>query len=154
MREVNNEKHDGRGKMSGEVKAAWPEMPHVPVAWGEVFDKLTILEIKAVKLSDPAGLVNVLRELTEIRGVVGDLKRFPAGLAELIDQLKAINAGLWEVEEGKRQCEYRQCFDDTFVQLARRVYFGNDQRAVIKRQINILLGSKLVEEKYFGKTGL
>lgn len=127
----------------------WPAMPQLPVAWGEVFDKLTILQIKAEKLQDAAKLANVNKERQEIEKVVGNQARFPAGLPALVQALKDINAQLWDVEDGKRDCERRQCFDDSFVQLARKVYFGNDQRAVIKRQINELLGSALVEEKSY-----
>lgn len=131
------------------VKNEWPAMPQLPVAWGEVFDKLTILQIKAEKLQDASKLANVNKERLEIEKVVGDLTRFPAGLPALIQALKDINTQLWDVEDGKRDCERRQCFDDSFVQLARKVYFGNDQRAVIKRQLNELLGSALVEEKSY-----
>lgn len=129
--------------------SAWPAMPQLPVAWGEVFDKLTILQIKADKLQDIAKRVNVNKELQAIEAVVGDMTRFPAGLPVLVQALKDINTHLWGVEDAKRECERRQCFDDGFVQLARKVYFGNDQRAVIKRQINALLGSALVEEKSY-----
>ena len=122
-------------------------MPCVPVAWGEVFDKLTILEIKAQRLVAPQQLANVARERGEIEAVVGDTSRFPAGLFEFVGQLKSVNAALWAIEDGKRACESRQCFDAAFVQLARQVYQFNDQRAAIKRQINLLLGSALVEEK-------
>lgn len=128
---------------------AWPAMPLLPVAWGEVFDKLTILQIKADKLQNPTQRANVTRERHQIDQVVGDLTRFPAGLPALVQALKDINTQLWDVEDGKRDCERRQCFDDRFVQLARQVYFGNDQRAAIKRQINTLLGSALVEEKSY-----
>ena len=131
------------------IKAEWPTTPQLPVSWGEVFDKLTILQIKAEKLHDDHKRANVERERTEIEKVVGELQRFPAGLPDLLHQLKDINSQLWEVEDGKRDCERRQCFDDSFVQLARKVYFGNDQRAAIKRQINDLLGSALVEEKSY-----
>ena len=133
--------------MSNQTKTAWPEMPCLPVAWGEVFDKLTILQTKAERLDDPLKVANVERERAEIERVVGELDRFPPDLTELVSQLKEINAALWDVEDGKRDCERRQCFDASFVQLARRVYVGNDQRAAIKRQINVLLGSALVEEK-------
>ncbi len=133
--------------MSHQTKTNWPAMPCLPVAWGEVFDKLTILQIKAQRLTDPAQLANVERERREIEAVVGDLSRFPAGLTELVSQLKTVNASLWDIENGKRDCERRQSFDAAFVQLARQVYLGNDQRAAIKRQINVLLGSTLVEEK-------
>lgn len=128
---------------------AWPAMPQLPVAWGEVFDKLTILQIKTDKLQDAAKRANVNQERLAIEAVVGDMVRFPAGLPALVQALKDINTQLWDVEDAKRDCERRQCFDDGFVQLARKVYFGNDQRAAIKRQINELLGSALVEEKSY-----
>lgn len=124
-------------------------MPQLSVAWGEVFDKLTILQIKAEKFKDAAKLANVIKERQEIEKVAGDLARFPNDLPVLVQALKAINAELWDVEDGKRDCERRQCFDDSFVQIARKVYFGNDKRAFIKRQINELLGSALVEEKSY-----
>ena len=128
---------------------AWPAMPQLPVAWGEVFDKLTILQIKTDKLKDAAKLAHVNQERQAIEAVVGDMARFPVGLPALVRALKDINTQLWDVEDAKRDCERRQCFDDRFVQLARQVYFGNDQRAAIKRQINALLGSALVEEKSY-----
>lgn len=128
---------------------AWPAMPQLPVAWGEVFDKLTILQIKADKLQDAVKRAHVNQERLAIEAVVGDMARFPVGLPALVRALKDINAQLWDVEDAKRDCERRQCFDDRFVQLARQVYFGNDQRAAIKRQINTLLGSALVEEKSY-----
>ena len=132
---------------------AWPPMPQLPVAWGEVFDKLTILQIKADKLQDAAKRANVTKERLAIEAVVGDLARFPAGLPALVQALKYINAQLWDVEDAKRDGERRQCFDEHFVQLARQVYFGNDRRALIKRQINALMGSALVEEKSYQAYG-
>ena len=127
----------------------WTEMPLLPVSWGEVFDKMTILQIKVEKFAGSGKLANVERELCAIAGVVGDLQRFPPELQPCMDELKRINGRLWDVEDGKRECERRQCFNDHFVQLAREVYFGNDQRASIKRQINALLGSAIVEEKSY-----
>jgi hypothetical protein len=131
------------------LPCALDAVPLLPVAWGEVFDKLSILDIKAGKLADPAKLANVERERAAILQVVGPLARFPAGLAEQLRQLRTINEQLWEVEDGKRDCERRQCFDASFVALARQVYFGNDERAAIKRRINLLLGSAIVEEKSY-----
>ena len=132
---------------------AWPAMPRLPVAWGEVFNKLTILNIKACKLQDAAKRANVNQERLAIEAVVGDMARFPVGLPALVQALKDINTQLWDVEDAKRDCERRQCFDERFVQLARQVYFGNDRRAAIKRQINALLGSALVEEKSYQAYG-
>jgi Family of unknown function (DUF6165) len=127
----------------------WPKMPILPVSWGEVFDKLTILCIKAEKLTDSAKLANIELEKKEIGRVVGDISRFPVELLPLVEELKQINERLWDVEDGKRDCERRQSFDEGFVRLARKVYFGNDQRAAIKRKINDLLGSAIVEEKSY-----
>ena len=129
------------------VESQWPVMPSLPVSWGEVFDKLTILEIKSEKLSDPVQLHNVERERIAIERVVGDRARFPAELDEWVRQLRVINSKLWDIEDAKRDCERRQCFDEFFIQLARRVYIDNDRRASIKRSINGLLGSAIVEEK-------
>jgi hypothetical protein len=124
-------------------------MPMLPVAWGEVFDKLTILQIKSEKLSDATKLSNVERERYEIEQVVADLSPFSESLDDLVGKLKAVNTELWDIEEGKRDCERRQSFDEKFIQLARQVYIKNDYRAAIKKQINQLLGSALVEEKSY-----
>jgi len=132
------------------LKTSWPTLPMIPVAWGEVFDKLTILQIKVEKLHGETELVNVEYERRAIVKVVGDMQRFPAELIPLVDELKRINEFLWDVEDGKRDCERLKCFDDQFIKLARKVYFGNDKRAAIKRNINKLLGSTIVEEKSYG----
>jgi len=121
----------------------------VPVSWGEVIDKITILEIKAERLSDPDKRVNVLRELGELAAVRD--REFPghADLARLAADLKAINESLWVIEDDIRECERAKTFDDRFIALARAVYVTNDRRALVKRQINDLLGSALVEEKSY-----
>lgn len=126
-----------------------PVMPMLPVAWGEVFDKLTILQIKSEKIKDAAKLSNIELERVEIERVVADLAPFSEDLQELIGQLKFINAELWDIEDGKRECERKKCFDDSFIQLARQVYIKNDRRAAIKKGINQLLGSALTEEKSY-----
>ena len=125
----------------------WPAVPHIPVAWGEVFDKLTILDIKLLHLRTPAQQENLQRECQAIHEAIGARSRFPPGLDALVDALRDLNQLLWHIEEGKRRCEREQRFDAQFIQLAREVYLKNDQRAVIKRQINDLLGSGLREEK-------
>ncbi len=121
----------------------------VPVSWGEVIDKITILEIKLERLSDAAKRVNVRRELDEL--VTVRERDFPnhAGLAVLSAQLKAINEKLWVIEDDIRDCERSKDFGADFVRLARAVYFTNDERAAVKRHINDLLGSTLVEEKSY-----
>jgi hypothetical protein len=127
----------------------WVDTPRLPVAWGEVFDKLTILAIKHEKISDPSKRANVANEFDAISAIVGDFGQYPDELTGLYDELKAINLRLWDVEDGKRACERTQSFGEDFVALAREVYFGNDKRAALKRQINDLLGSALVEEKSY-----
>lgn len=121
----------------------------VPVSWGEVIDKITILEIKAERLSDPVKLDNVTRELDELAAVRE--REFPnhAGLAELAGELKAINEKLWVVEDDLRDLERAKDFGPRFIELARAVYYTNDERAAVKRKVNDLLGSTLVEEKSY-----
>ena len=131
------------------TQSNWPSIPMLPVAWGEVFDKLTILQIKAQKLTDTVKLSNVETEKQALESVVGNLSRFPVELVSLVDELRAINTGLWDIKEGKRDCERRKCFDEKFIELARRVYMDNDKRAAVKKQINLLLGSSIMEEKSY-----
>lgn len=128
---------------------SWSSTPLLPVAWGEVFDKLTILAIKLEKITDVEKRANIAKEFEAIGSVVGDFQQYPEGLEDLYQELKAINLRLWDVEDGKRACERDQNFGPEFVALAREVYFGNDKRAAVKRQINELLGSALVEEKSY-----
>ncbi|RAU23863.1 hypothetical protein CU669_01945 [Paramagnetospirillum kuznetsovii] len=121
----------------------------VPVSWGEIIDKITILEIKAERLADAAKLANVNKELGELVAVRE--REFPAhaGLAALSAELKAINEKLWVIEDDIRDCERAKDFGAKFVELARAVYFTNDERAAAKRKVNDLLGSALVEEKSY-----
>lgn len=121
----------------------------VPVSVGELFDKITILRIKAERIGDAAKEANVRRELEALEAVAQAVPG-SAGLDALIAELHAINAGLWDVEDGKRRHEREGRFDAAFIELARRVYKENDQRAAIKRRINDLTGSALVEEKSHG----
>lgn len=121
----------------------------VPVSWGEIIDKITILEIKAERLSDAAKIANVTKELDELVAVRE--REFPnhAGLAVLSAELKAINEKLWVIEDDIRDCERAKDFGPKFVELARAVYFTNDERAASKRKVNDLLGSALIEEKSY-----
>ncbi len=120
-----------------------------PVSWGEIIDKITILEIKAERLSDAAKLANVTKELDELAAVRE--REFPAhaALAALSAELKAVNEKLWVIEDDIRDCERAKDFGPKFVELARAVYFTNDVRAAVKRKVNDLLGSALVEEKSY-----
>lgn len=121
----------------------------VPTSWGEVIDKITILEIKAERLTDAAKLANVTKERDELVAVREAHFAGHAGLAALAAELKAINEKLWVIEDDIRDCERAKDFGAKFVELARAVYFTNDERAAVKRKINDLLGSALVEEKSY-----
>jgi hypothetical protein len=119
-------------------------MIEVPVSVGEVLDKISILEIKSERIADPAKLANVLRELNHLTLAAQDY-RVPV----LEEELKDINQQLWDVEDELRLMEKRQDFGADFVKLARSVYVLNDQRAAVKKQINLAVGSELVEEKSY-----
>ncbi len=122
---------------------------YAEVSPGELFDKLTILEIKIERIADAEKLANVKKEykiLSEIR----DKEVSPSNpLSRLVAQLKAVNETLWTIEDDIRDCERRGDFGQAFVALARSVYINNDERAAIKKRINTLLHSNLFEEKSY-----
>lgn len=123
----------------------------IDVAPGELIDKLTILEIKLQRLPDGPARANVRHEhdvLDRARAVsVAD----SPDLARLAADLKAVNERLWVIEDDIRDCERAKDFGDKFVALARAVYHENDKRAALKREINVLLGSSIIEEKSYAK---
>ena len=121
----------------------------VPVSYGELLDKISILQIKSERMSDPAKLVNVRHELDTLE--TSWMAHSAAGkdIVPLRAQLKAVNERLWTIEDDIRLREQAQDFGAEFVRLARAVYFENDERARIKREINRALGSDLVEEKSY-----
>lgn len=121
-----------------------PRIPFVPISIGELFDKITILEIKLSKLSDENGFI--AKELDLLQGIVDGLE-LSGEIHVEVGKLKQVNEELWMIEEGKRDHERRQSFDKEFIQLARDVYLKNDLRAEIKRQINSLTASGLQEVK-------
>jgi hypothetical protein len=123
--------------------------PRVPVSWGELIDKITILEIKAERLRVPAALANAAHELALLRGVLAELADAPLGLAALRGELAATNHALWDIEDDIRRQEASRTFDARFIELARAVYRSNDERSRIKRAINQLLGSAIIEEKQY-----
>src|SRR5271157_5710720 len=96
--------------------------PHVPVSWGELIDKITILEIKAERLQAPAAQANATHELSLLRAVLAELADSPPGLAVLRGKLAAVNRRLWDIEDGIRRKEASQAFDAEFIELARAVY--------------------------------
>jgi 3-methyladenine DNA glycosylase/8-oxoguanine DNA glycosylase len=125
------------------------DSPVIPVSWGELIDKLTILEIKRQRLHAPAALKEVERELAALSPALGALIPLPAGLAALQAALASVNERLWDIEDAIRDKEARHSFDDGFIALARSVYQQNDERGRIKRAIDRLLQSPLTEQKQY-----
>ena len=125
----------------------------VPISWGDFVDKLTILEIKVTKASSERSLGNVKREYQGLFDVAGSEFEVNKALSQLRDELKAVNQRLWEIEDNIRFKEKTQSFDEDFIALARSVYINNDNRALIKRNINLLMKSDLVEEKFYADYG-
>lgn len=126
----------------------------VPVSAGELLDKIAILRIKSARIDDPAKLANVRRELAALEAVATrEIAPVPA-LAALEAELRAVNEALWDIEDDIRAHDARGDFGGGFVRLAQAVYRTNDRRAAIKREVNRVTGSALVEEKsYHGHSG-
>jgi Family of unknown function (DUF6165) len=125
------------------------EMPRVPVSWGELIDKITILEIKVELLRSPQAVANARRELALLQAVWGQ----GDSVDVLKDELAAVNRTLWDVEDALRSKEAAGVFDTEFVELARSVYHNNDKRSRIKRAINERLQSVIIEEKQYVRYG-
>ncbi len=121
----------------------------IPVAPGELLDKLSILEIKKDNVTDQNKLQNIKYELELLEKTKANTLPDSPKLRDLYQDLKATNQKLWIIEDDIRHCERQKQFGDTFVELARAVYITNDQRCEIKRRINDYLGSKLIEEKSY-----
>lgn len=122
--------------------------PSVPVPWGELIDKVTILEIKSERLKAEAPLKNVRHELGILRPFAEEALR-NAEVAMLKAELKRINETLWKIEDDIRDKEAAKLFDEEFVRLARAVYFTNDERGRLKQKINQALKSDITEEKQY-----
>lgn len=123
-------------------------IPQVPLSWGELIDKITILEIKVTRLPAEQARLNAAKELTLLREIAGPVLAAPE-TAALAARLKALNEALWEIEDRIRDHERSGNFDAGFVELARSVYRHNDERGRMKRDINLALGSGLIEEKSY-----
>lgn len=121
----------------------------IEIAPGELIDKITILEIKLERMTDPAKLANVKIEWDTLTASLAEHAAPSDALTALTLELKKINEELWVIEDDIRDCERDKDFGPKFVELARSVYFTNDRRAAVKRRINELLGSKLIEEKSY-----
>ena len=119
-----------------------------PISLGELIDKITILELKQELITDTAKLENINNELDELNAILKTLliQPFPQSQREA---LKAVNRELWHIENFKRECEGTGRFDRAFIEAGREVYLKNDLRAKIKREINVLTGSAIVEEKSY-----
>jgi Family of unknown function (DUF6165) len=121
----------------------------IPVSIGELYDKISILEIKAERIHDKEKLKNIELELVLLNDVARSLPQLDSFLSQLNGQLKAVNGTLWDCEESIRDYERRGAYGQEFVATARAIHRNNDRRAEIKRQINLRSGSSLVEEKSY-----
>ena len=122
--------------------------PYIPVSWGELIDKITILEIKSLKIKSVPSNKNILFELDSLVALIGKF-HFPEEFFSLKINLSEINLKLWEVEDKIREKEMLKVFDNDFIDLARSVYRLNDIRTLIKKDINLLLSSEYFEEKSY-----
>ena len=121
----------------------------VAVSWGELIDKITILEIKRDRLRDPGQVANVKTELAALITARDNALPAAADITAETEALRDINTALWDIEDNIRGHERRRDFGPAFIKLARSVYVTNDRRAAVKRQINDRLGSDIVEEKSY-----
>ena len=137
-------------KKAGADRPAAPEADIlVPVSVGELVDKITILQIKSERIGDRDQLANVQRELAALQAAASRITCDAAVLAQCTADLKLVNEALWEIEDTIRDCEARGDFGERFIALARSIYQYNDERARLKRTLNIAAGSRYVEEKSY-----
>jgi|TARA_B100002019_G_C20972397_1_gene451759 predicted nucleic acid-binding Zn-ribbon protein len=126
-----------------------------PVSVGEIFDKLSILQIKEQKIADPIKLSNVKTEIKELNKSIIDLDINEKSSQDVLDALKTelyeTNFKLWDIEDALRKLESQKKFEREFISLARQVYITNDKRAEIKKEINRLTDSDIVEEKHYSE---
>lgn len=122
---------------------------NVEISIGEFFDKVTILEIKKAQISDESKLVNVNKELDALNVLLDSLPFSRDDVEKEVAELKSINEELWDIEDNIREKESVKAFDQGFIELARSVYYTNDRRSDVKREINVKLGSDFVEEKSY-----
>ena len=121
----------------------------VPISWGELVDKITILEIKMDRIKDAEKLANINRELQSLRLIFENGCAEPEKIEKVKAELREVNEKLWMIEDDIRKCEKEKDFSQRFIELARAVYINNDQRAAFKREINTILNSELFEEKSY-----
>ena len=122
------------------------------ISVGELFDKITILNIKTQKINDTEKIINIKNELNFLNNQASNINvKDQDKLRQNIDKLQSINEELWDIENHKRECEANKNFGEEFVQLSRDVHFKNDIRAQIKKEINLLTDSVVIEEKEYSK---
>ena len=122
------------------------------ISVGELFDKITILNIKTQKINDTEKLINIKNELNFLNNQASSINvKDQNSLSQNINKLQSINEELWDIENYKRECEANKDFGEKFIQLSRDVHFQNDIRAQIKKEINLLTDSIIVEEKEYSK---
>ena len=119
------------------------------ISAGELLDKISILEIKLIKISGKKDLLEINKEYNSLKETQDSNIKFTKNLENLINQLKEVNLKLWDIEDNKRICEKNKDFGKVFVDLSRNVYLNNDKRAQIKSEINKLLGSNIKEVKQY-----
>lgn len=127
------------------------EVPLVPISWGELIDKITILEIKLDKIQDKLARTHIAEEHRALRNIFDTGLTSHPHIMSLYVRLQKINRKLWGIEDQIRDEERAKRFGETFIALARAVYLTNDERARIKREINLSLASNLIEEKSYAK---
>ena len=125
------------------------KIPKIPISWGELFDKITILQIKLENLHTKSALKNVKLEHDQLCKIYDSNFLEHENARRLMHDLKKINQKLWDIEDKIRDKERSKNFDVDFIELARKVYFTNDERSRIKRNINEIFGSELIEEKSY-----
>ena len=123
--------------------------PYIPISWGELFDKKTILQIKLKNLKTKSALKNVKIEYAYLSKIFDENFSKNKNAQKLMSDLKKLNQKLWDIEDLIRDKERNKTFDKDFIELARSVYFTNDDRSYIKRTINDTFGSELIEEKSY-----
>lgn len=123
----------------------------VQISVGEFLDKLTILQIKSERIIVPVKLENIKKELQILLETWQRSPYTGIDITAEMQELRVKNESLWDIEDKIRKQEAKKIFDDTFIQLARSVYFTNDQRALVKKKLNLKLGSGLIEEKLYAE---
>ena len=122
------------------------------ISVGELFDKITILKIKTQKINDTEKLINIKNELNFLNNQASSINvKDQDSLSQNINKLQSINEELWDIENNKRECEANKDFGEKFIQLSRDVHFKNDIRAQLKKKINLLTDSIIIEEKEYSK---